>query len=395
MVRKVAIIIERADVALGGAERSMFEVAEALSAFGPQVDLLAAKGQTRSSNVQVLCERVPGKRVSLAAFAEALKRHLARTDYDIVHSVLPFDFADLYQPRGGTYAESLLRHAASYPNALLRCGKRLTAFANRRRAGLLHAERELCHGTEGPVIAALSQYVVAQLQEHYATDPARIVLTLNGVKVDKPVDPSAAGRLRTQILSALRVDEADNPALFLFAAHNFRLKGLDRLIRAMQMVSEAAAERPAYLIVVGAGRSGRYQRLAQRLGIEKRILFLGASPDVRSVLSVSDIGILPTFYDPSSRFILEALAAGKPVITTRFNGATDHFTDGRHGKVVDSPEDIPALAEAIRHFTVPAHIERAARAIRDDHLAEKISIQRVAKDLLGVYDGILERKGHR
>ena len=137
MVRKVAIIVERADIALGGAERSMFEVAEALSALGPQVDLLAAKGQTRSSNVQVLYERVPGKRVSLAAFAEALKRHLARTDYDIVHSVLPFDFADLYQPRGGTYAESLLRNAASYPNAILRCGKRLTAFANRRRAGLL------------------------------------------------------------------------------------------------------------------------------------------------------------------------------------------------------------------------------------------------------------------
>jgi UDP-glucose:(heptosyl)LPS alpha-1,3-glucosyltransferase len=393
MVRKVAIIIERADAARGGAERSIFEVAEALSALGVQVDVLAAKG-VAGPNVQLLCEHIPGKRVSLAAFAQALKEHLARADYDIVHSVLPFEFVDFYQPRGGTYAESMCRNVVTYRSPIARFYKTITACANRRRAELLAAERKLCRGAQGPKIAALSRYVAAQFQEHYATDPARIVLTLNGVKLDPPVDAAVVSKLRGQLLDGLGVAEDAGPVLFLFAAHNFRLKGLDRLIEALRMVHEAPTERPAHVIVVGAG-TGRSRHLARRLGVDQHLLFLGAVKDLRNILALSDVGILPTYCDASSRFILEALAAGKPVITTRFNGATDHFIDGRHGKVVDAPDDIPALAEAIRHFTSTANLDAAARAIRQDDLARRISIERVARDLLGVYDAVLERKGRR
>jgi UDP-glucose:(heptosyl)LPS alpha-1,3-glucosyltransferase len=306
--------------------------------------------------------------------------------------VLPFPFADLYQPRGGTYAESILRNAATYPNPAVRVCKRATAFLNYRRARLLRAERRLCRGTEGPLIAALSQYVVRQLQEHYRTDPRRIVLTPNGVRTDRRVDPALATRFRTQILTALEVTEDARPVLFLFVAQDFRRKGLAPLIRAMHMVRTVRTERPICLIVVGADRGGGYQRLTQRLGVEKRIVFLGPVPEVQNVLSISDVGVLPTFCDAASRSILEALAAGKPVITTRFNGATDHFVDGRHGIVLNAPDDIDGLAGALRHFSGAANIERAAQAIRADGLAEKVSIQRVARELVGVYNSILEKK---
>jgi hypothetical protein len=53
MIKKVAIIIERTDVSLGGAERSMFEVANALASLGLQVDVLAAKGQPTAANVHI------------------------------------------------------------------------------------------------------------------------------------------------------------------------------------------------------------------------------------------------------------------------------------------------------------------------------------------------------
>ena len=151
-------------------------------------------------------------------------------------------------------------------------------------------------------------------------------------------------------------------------------------------------ESSARLAVVGEGRIDGPQRLARRLGGEDRVVFLGPLNQVQNAIAAADVGILPTFYDPSSRFILETLAAGKPVVTTRFNGAADHFTDGRHGIVVDSPYNIPALAEAIRYFTVPENLRRAAQAIAQDRLAEKISICRVANELLGVYERILERK---
>jgi len=392
MSKRVAIIMERADIALGGAERSMSEVAAALSDGGWQVDLLAAKGGCRADNVHVLCCDVRGKRVGLDVFAKALKHHLARTRYDILHSVLPFDFADVYQPRGGTYAEALRQNAASYPHRMQRWCKKVTAFTNTRRTQLLRAERSLCRRADGPVIAALSNYVVEQLTAHYGADPQRIVLTLNGVATDREADPQAAERLRSEIFDALRLGKATDPVLLLFAAHNFRLKGLDRLIRALPLALATSTERPPYLIVLGAGNTGPYRRLAERLGVDKHIAFPGPAQNVQDALSISHIGVLPTFYDPSSRFILEALAAGKPVITTRFNGAADHFVDGRHGIVVDSPENTPALARAITHFTTTANVTKAAKAIAEDNLKDRVSIDRVARDLRRLYESILERR---
>ncbi|MHC4285491.1 MAG: glycosyltransferase family 4 protein [Planctomycetota bacterium] len=119
MKKKIAIIIERANIALGGAERSVFELAAALKTHGLEVDILAAKGQTNARSIRILCQDSHGKRARFLTFATALKRHLSENHYHLIHSVLPFDFADVYQPRGGTYIESILRNAVSYQNKLL------------------------------------------------------------------------------------------------------------------------------------------------------------------------------------------------------------------------------------------------------------------------------------
>jgi glycosyltransferase involved in cell wall biosynthesis len=102
--------------------------------------------------------------------------------------------------------------------------------------------------------------------------------------------------------------------------------------------------------------------------------------------------VLPTYYDPASRFILEALAADKPVITTKFNGAIDMFTNNRHGRIIDVPENIPALAEAISHFTDTKNITKAATAIIKDNLREEISIGRVARELVQLYKTIISQR---
>lgn len=396
MNKKIAIIMERADVGLGGAERSVFELAAAISQLGPQVHMLAARGRADAKNVHILCQNTVGKRVCFFTFAKALRRHLSKSHYDIIHSVLPFDFADVYQPRGGAYAESILRNAASYRNKFIEFFKRFTAFANYRRSILVRAERRLCQQSSGPVIAAHSQYVVDQFKQRYGTDAQRIVLIPNGVETNVEVDPAAAKRLRTQILNHLGLKETDNFVLLLFAANNFRLKGLAVLIEAMHLATTFhAGQRDSYLIIAGSGKTQKYQDLANRLDVGGRIMFLGPTSDIQSLLSVIDVAVLPTFYDPSSRFILEAIAAGKPVITTRFNGATDLFTDGRHGKIIDAPEDVGALADAIRYFTNIENIQKASRAITADNLKDKISINRVARQLISVYESILQSKGQR
>ncbi len=109
MQKRIAIIIERTNIALGGAERSVFELSGALTANGASVDILAANGQTSTRNIHILCSQGQKGRTPYHVFAKSLKHHISKNRYDIIHSVLPFDFADVYQPRGGTYAESILQ----------------------------------------------------------------------------------------------------------------------------------------------------------------------------------------------------------------------------------------------------------------------------------------------
>jgi len=392
---KVAIITERADIALGGAERSVFELADALSECGLQINILAATGQPAGKNTHILFENSAAKRTCYFKFAKALKKHLAENRYDIVHSVLPFDFADIYQPRGGTYPESILRNIASYQNKFIESYKRITACVNLRRTILLQAEKKLCLAAEGPVIVAISQYVAGQFRRHYNTNSNRLLVIPNGVKMPERCDTAEIGKLRAQLLAQFGVTEKDEPVFFLFAANNFRLKGLTPLIKAMYLAGTNRKTNSAYLIVAGRDKQDKYLNLAMNLNIHKRIIFLGKAEHIQNLLLAVDVAVLPTFYDPASRFTLEAIAAGRPVITTKFNGATDLFVDNRHGRIIDSPENIVALTEAICHFTKKDNIRNAAEAIAADNLREKVSIARVAQQLIPVYTSILERRRQR
>ena len=390
---KIAIITERADIRLGGAERSVFELADALSTLENKVDILAAKGKANNENTHILCKDLPGRRVCLFTFAKKLKKYLAENHYDIIHSVLPFVFADIYQPRGGSYPESILRNADSFVNPMVACYKKATCLLNFRRTVLLRAEKKLCKNPNGPVIAALSEYVAEQFRQHYKIEDRRIELVPNGVETDAPVNSDETEKLRKKIVSQLAL--TDNPVFFLFAANNFRLKGLACLLRAIQLLKSQKSSRKMYLIVAGSGKVDKYYRLAQKYAVEKRIVFLGQVPDIQNLLSITDVAVLPTFYDPSSRFILEALAAGIPVITTGFNGATDLFVNGRHGRVIDKPQNTIALAKALTFFTDKENIQKTAQAIADDNIKENLSISRVAKQLQSVYESILSRKGQQ
>ena len=388
---KAAIIIERTDVALGGAERSVFELASQLTRLGVDVTTLAAKGESSLKKVVVLCDGKNSKRTSLSAFESAIKSHLVENHYDIIHSTLPFDFADIYQPRGGSYAETIVRNAASYSNKIVSSYKMITHFANRRRYEMLRAERKLCANGGITVIAALSEYVKQQFQRHYGLSDERIKVIPNGIKVNKKINTRESDKLRAQILDKLGMAEADEPALFLFAANNFRLKGLAKLIKALKPAAKQGSDRPICLVVAGTGSSEKYRHLAKKLGVSDRIVFLGRLRHIQNALAISDAAVLPTYYDPCSRFILEALDAGRAVITTRFNGASEMFTDNRHGRIIDSPDDIEGLIRALNYYSITENIQKARQAITEDDLRETISIKRHAKQIVELYRKLEEK----
>ena len=222
---KLAIITERANITLGGAERSVFELAARMALLGVDVKILAATGSTESHRVKVLCSSTE-KRIALKDFRESLLRHFDENHYDIIHSTLPFDFADVYQPRGGSYPEAAIRNAASYETSVSRIFKLLTSFANLKRAALARAEKKLCAKDKGPIIAALSEYVRTNLRniticrtKEYALSPTEYGLAhlpenskpINSVR--RFLQSSISNKLMSLCFSSLPLITSDSKVL--------------------------------------------------------------------------------------------------------------------------------------------------------------------------------------
>jgi UDP-glucose:(heptosyl)LPS alpha-1,3-glucosyltransferase len=389
---KAAILIERAHIRLGGAERSVSELAAELNRQGVEATILAAAGDSNDPNTFILLPRQADQRTSLREIEKALQGHLTTARYDILHSTLPVAEADIYQPRGGSYREAMLRNAASYPSSGERFLKRSLHFFNLRRTELLCAEKRLLRSNPRVIVAALSEYVKRQFVDHYALDPDRIAVIPNAVRVPETMDFVAVEDFRNQIRLSSGLPESNIWTLYYFAANNFRLKGLRPLLLAFARACKIDP-RPKLLVVTGADkRKEAWYRMARRLDIEPFVVFTGSLPDLYLPLAACDIAVLPTYYDPSSRFILEALAAGKPVITTRYNGAAEFIRLGVHGIVLDEPDDVSAMTDALLHLADVANLQAARQAIAADNLRERVSIARHAEEIISLYKTILARK---
>jgi UDP-glucose:(heptosyl)LPS alpha-1,3-glucosyltransferase len=170
-------------------------------------------------------------------------------------------------------------------------------------------------------------------------------------------------------------------------AHNFRLKGVRELIEAAAALHRRT---PWRVIVVGKGDARPYERLARQLGCRDRFSFPGPAADVLPAYAAADAYVHPTWYDPCSLVVLEALACGLPVVTTAFNGAAELIEDGRDGFLLDTPRNAPALAgamEALLDVGQRAAMGRAARAT-----AEQFSLSRNLRQMVAVLERACARK---
>ena len=104
----------------------------------------------------------------------------------------------------------------------------------------------------------------------------------------------------------------------------------------------------------------------------------------------SDIYVHPTFYDPCSLTLLEALATGLPVVTTRFNGAADLVASDDGGRVIDDPKDISTIAESIA-FYFPEARRREARRVTRQWMEGRSPAHHI-EEILGVYDAVMEQR---
>ncbi len=133
--------------------------------------------------------------------------------------------------------------------------------------------------------------------------------------------------------------------------------------------------------------------MANRLGLSERVRLLGFYPDVRACYWASDFFVSPTYYDPCSLVVFEALACGLPVITTACNGAGELIADGREGYVITAPDALGELTSALDHMADDT--ERASMSAHALRLGREQSMDRHVARLVKVFEEAAASKTRR
>jgi glycosyltransferase involved in cell wall biosynthesis len=139
-------------------------------------------------------------------------------------------------------------------------------------------------------------------------------------------------------------------------------KGVDVYLRAMAHLKDSHPD--LQHLVIGEGSQAftrQLMELAQQLGLQDRVHFLGQRQDVRALFGMVDLVISSSVREPFGRTLLEAMACGVPVVATRSGGPEEILVDGDNGFLVEVG-DAAAIAE------------RVARLLDDQTLAQQIGL---------------------
>ncbi|MFQ5413859.1 MAG: glycosyltransferase family 4 protein [Phycisphaerae bacterium] len=381
---KVALVTEWLDAWRGGAETSTLQFMHHVMDAGVELHVFTRSRPSPAPGLHV--HTISGARMSRtrqsATFATRVDRIVRADAFDVVHAISPCRCADVYQPRGGTVAETIERNVALRAPGAARTLKRCAVRFNVKQRYLLSMERKLLGQDAGPIVVAISEYVCRQLKRHYALPDERIRKIYNGVDPD-PTPSAERERNRAEIRGTYGIGSDD--LAILLVAHNFRLKGVHRWMEAQRRLLQRFGD-GLRSIVVGKGDSARWHRLAERNGLTAHLALAGPTSRVRTFYHAADVLVHPTYYDPCSRVVLEAMVSGLPCITTRWDGAAEMITDGINGYVLDRPDDIDALVDRVERLRDPALRHRLGRAA--SKTVDRVAMHRHAAEVLDLYDSV-------
>jgi glycosyltransferase involved in cell wall biosynthesis len=163
-------------------------------------------------------------------------------------------------------------------------------------------------------------------------------------------------------------------------------KGLGHLLGAAAQVPEAL------FVVAGEGPlRGVLEARARQLELDGRFRFLGQRWDVPGLLGAADLFVLPSLSEGLPLTVLEAMAAGTPVVATDVGGTSEALVHGETGLLVP-PADAAALAGAIRTLLADrGRAERLAAAARV-RIREHFSAETMVRGITGIYEDILSAR---
>jgi glycosyltransferase involved in cell wall biosynthesis len=249
----------------------------------------------------------------------ALARHLRRNKISVAHS---FDFYTNLM----LLPTAWLSRTPVVIGSMRHLGDRLSAAQTRILTCVfrLFPDRIVCNSR-----------AAAERLRYLGIPAGKLVVIPNGLPAEcfdrvEPLLPPAGNLLRVGLVARMNEKVKNHPAL---------LRATALLLREMPNIE---------MILAGDGKlRPELEKMATDLGIARNVLFLGECRDIPALLASLDISVLTSLSESMPNAILEAMAAGLPVVSTRVGGSPELVRHGETGFLVDSGDDVQ-LADALR-----------------------------------------------
>ena len=198
-------------------------------------------------------------------------------------------------------------------------------------------ERRYFGGRKYGKLIALSDQVKNDLMRLYNVPENDIVILPNGY-ASAEFNTVRCSEMRDEMRQRLGYD--DSARVIAFVANELERKGFWQLVQAISQLNDARI----HLLVVGRVPPGAYSSEIRALGLFERVRFVGPTADVAMYYAAADVFALPTQYEAWGLVIVEAMACGLPVLTSRLAGAAIAVREGDTGELLDGPRDVSEIA---------------------------------------------------
>jgi UDP-glucose:(heptosyl)LPS alpha-1,3-glucosyltransferase len=338
----VAFCYESVLPARGGCETYIADLARQMTAEGHAVHLYACRWDSAALPATIHYHPLPSPRgprfIRPWRFSAVCTSALERAGHDLSVGFNKTWGQDVLYPLAGLHVASAEHNIRKHRRPLVRGLARAVKALDVAHWSFSRLERQQYFGARRPLVVVNSNLVREHFQSYYGIPPTELRVVHNAID---PKRFAEGDRLRRRLEWRQRWGIRPEETVGLFVAMNYQLKGLEPLLCA---VARLPAGQRFRLLVAGNPKFRVYERQARRLRIADRVCFAGYMADARNCYFASDFLVHPTFYDPCSLVVLEALACGLPVITSRYNGASELLSDEKDGYIIDDPHDDRRLA---------------------------------------------------
>lgn len=381
-------VITRLNV--GGPARHVLDVCARLHALGHRAVLVHGSTEPAECPMEDVrgggapCIRLRGLRRSIAPWHDlraltGLTRLLLVERPDVVHT---------HTAKAGTIG----RLAAAIYNAIRRRSARCLVvhtfhghvfegyFGPAGSAAVRIVERAMAACTDR-VLTVSGRQREDVVERFRIVPPAKCDVIEVGTDLRARLTPRPDSSLKTQV----GIPEGD--VVFGFVGRFVPVKDLPMLVNAFALVRRRIPA--AWLLMVGDGpERARVAALCGLLGVGDRVVFTGWRHDMAAVYGALDIGVLASRQEGTPLALIEAMAAGRPVVSTAAGGVADVVAHGRTGLLVP-PGNVAAMAEAMALLASDAALRARFGADARREIDERFGVDRAVTAMVSLYSSLL------